>query len=150
MRKSILRNGRINLFAPRQNAADHVFKIRETLRLETIEGVGTALARATLQDNLSVRVEFIGAGFDLSERDQACAGNASYLPFIGFADINYRECLARVHTCLELLDGNLFGVVHGFCRSLFAAYAAKFLVVNQFGNCRIFAADGTFRVFFEP
>ena len=141
----IPRHVAVNLVRPRRDAAFDALDVFEALLAQEIQRLQRAHAGFAVQIILLVRVEFGEAFVELAQRQQRHAGDLGNLVFVGFAHVHDLDVEARIiERLLHVLHGDLVGIAGGF---RLRHDAAEGLVINQFLDRRLFAANRTRRIF---
>src|SRR5260370_14468530 len=135
---SVLWNGRINLIGPSEDAAFQVENLAKARLSQEVHGFGGTLSAATMRDDFAGRIEFVDATRQLPKREEMPFEIAD-LVFVGLAHVENEEIISAVEPGLEFARGD-FRHLHGRAGSFFAAHAAEYVAVDQFGDVRMRAA----------
>src|SRR6266481_470953 len=141
---SVLGNGWIDLIGPSEDAAFQVENLAKARLSQEVHGFGGTLSAAAMRDDFAGGIEFVDATRQLPKREEMPFEIAD-LVFVGLAYIENEEIISAVEPGLEFTRSNLRHL-HCWARGLFAAHAAEFVVIDQFGDGRMRAAHGTIRV----
>src|ERR1019366_3663428 len=144
-RALVLRYAWIHFVGPGKDAAGQVLYFGKAGLAKQSDRLGAAESAAAVGHDFAARIQLVQARGQIAQRDEMSAKVADLI-FVRLAGVEDEQVVARVEPGLQFLGANFR---HGGSRRSFlslAAYAAELLVVDQFADGGIGAADWALRV----
>src|SRR5262249_5332523 len=134
----VARDRGIHFGRPGQNASAQIVNLAETRLAQEVHRFRGTLAATAVGHDFVRRIEFVYAARQFAERNEMPAKIAN-LKFMWLAHIEDVKIVAGIEALLEFARGDFRNVEIVF-RFLFAADAAKFVVINQLFDAAMRAA----------
>src|SRR5436190_1954644 len=145
----VLRDARVDLVAPGENPTFHIPDVLKSGLAEDSTGLSAAHAALAVNDDIGVRVELGEALPDLAERDQARGGDVADLVLVRLANVDQYEVVAAVELGLYLFYVDLTLAHLGLLRRRLLRHAAELMIIDQFRDGAMVAADGALGILAE-
>src|SRR5215210_1950578 len=143
----ILRNARVDLLAPGDDAALDVVYVLEAGVLQELDGPGAAAAGLAVDDEVLVLVQLRQTLRQFAQGHELHTDVGDFV-LVRLSHVEHLDVLAVVQLALEVMDRDLRYAVL-LCGRVRLGDAAEFLVVDELGDTRVLAADGAVRVLAE-
>src|SRR3984885_2207416 len=142
--ESVLRNRRVYFIGPGQNPAFQIPNLLESRLAQEFSSLGRTLSASAVRNDLTRAIELVPPPRKIAERNQMPAEIADLI-LMRLANVENVKIISAIESAFQFAWGNF----RNGClrrRRFLAANSAKFGVINQLRDARMYPAHRTIRI----